>query len=261
VNLPLYWGIWRRNWAKVLAVTCGLAVWGFLAPVIYKSILGALKGLPKGLQQFGSGDLRSFPGVVTVMFEHPLVVAIACTIAVAITVPAVAGQLQRGTLELLLARPIGRTTLIGTSALAVLTMLLISLLAMVIGIQVGAAVEGLNDQLSLGSLVIVWMNAVLLYAAFAAFALAASSASNRTGPAVAGALAFVIINYFLEVLGGFWDVAKSWQPYSLFHHFNAGEILTGGASIFDFWLLAVAAAIPLLFALYYFQRRDLPAPG
>ena len=261
MNLRLLRSMWRRNWAKVVAVSCGMALWGFLAAVIDKPILGMLRALPKALQQFGSGNLNSFPGVITVMFEHPLVVAMACTIVVGIAVPAIAGQRQSGTLEMLLARPIGRPTLITTTALAVLTMLLASLLAMVAGILGGSAIEGLNDQLSLGSLVVVWINAVLLYSAFGAFALAASSASNRNGPAVAWTLAYLLVNYFFEILGGFWDVAKPWQPYSLFHHFNAQEILMSDASIFDLCLLSVAAAVPLLFALYYFPRRDLPAPG
>jgi len=139
-------------------------------------------------------------------------------------------------------------------------MLLIVLLAMVVGILAGSLVEGLSDQVPVRELLIVWLWSALLYGAFASFALAASAASNRNGPAVSWTLAFLITNYFFEVLGSFWDPAKAWQPYSLFHHFKAADILADRASAFDAAVLIVAIVVPLAFALYIFPRRDLPAP-
>ena len=59
---------------------------------------------------------------------------------------------------------------------------------------------------------------------------------------------------------GFWDQAKAWQPYSLFHHFQAADILAGSLSGLDLIVLCVAIVIPLAYALYVFPRRDLPAP-
>lgn len=261
MNGNYFWHMWRQNWIKVAAVTGGCLLWGFLAPVIDKSLLSSLRQpLPPNMARFGSGTLNTFPGVITVMFEHPFLIALVSSIALAITIPALAGQRQRGTLEMLLARPIKRLTLVVTVALAVASMLLLVLLGMVVGILIGSSVEGLSDQVPIRELLVVWLWSALLYGAFAAFALAASATSNRNGPAVSWTLGFLIANYFFEVLGGFWDVAKAWQPYSLFHHFQAADILAGRPSAFDLLVLAVALVIPLAYALYIFPRRDLPAP-
>ncbi|MGI8846986.1 MAG: hypothetical protein ACR2GX_01780 [Candidatus Dormibacteria bacterium] len=260
MNLAFFRLLWRRNLAKVLAVFAGATLWGFLAAVIYQAIAAAIQGLPKIFNRFGSGDLTTFPGVITVMFEHPLLVALACTIVVGVTVPAIAGQRQRGTLEMVLARPIGRARLINTVALTVITMLLLTLLGTALGILLGSAFEGLTAEVPLRALLLVWLNSTLLYCAFAAVALASSASANRNGPAVAVTLAFLIVNYFIEVLGGYWEPAQPWQPYGLFHHFNAAAILGGGASFFDFALLAAVAAAAYAFAVWRFTSRDIPAP-
>jgi ABC-2 type transport system permease protein len=261
MNINYFLHMWRRNWIKVAAVTGGCLLWGFLAPVIDKSVISTLqKALPPGVGNFGSGTLNTFPGVITLVFEHPLLIALVSTIAVAITIPALAGQRQRGTLEMLLARPIKRSTLVVTVAVAVASMLLLVLLAMVVGILIGSSLEGLSDQVPVRELLVVWLWSALLYGAFASFALAASATSNRNGPAVSWTLGFLIANYFFEILGGFWDQAKAWQPYSLFHHFQAADILAGRLSTFDLLVLGVSIVIPLAYALYVFPRRDLPAP-
>jgi hypothetical protein len=74
-------------------------------------------------------------------------------------------------------------------------------------------------------------------------------------------MAYVLVSYFLEILGSLWrDVAWS-QEYSLFHRFNPGEILTGKADPLDFAVLTIAIVIPVAYALVVFPRRDLAAPS
>ena len=51
------------------------------------------------------------------------------------------------------------------------------------------------------------------------------------------------------------------QEYSLFHHFNPGEILTGGMQGIDLVIVFVAALVPVIFAIVIFPRRDLAAPA
>ena len=84
---------------------------------------------------------------------------------------------------------------------------------------------------------------------------------DRHAPALGVTMAYLLVNYFLEILGSLWrDVAWT-QQYSLFHHFQPGKILTGTVDLFDFGLLAVAIAVPVVYALIVFPRRDLAAPS
>ena len=176
---------------------------------------------------FGSGNLFTLPGALTLGLQHPLAIAFVGIFAVGSSVSAVAGEREGGTLEVLLARPISRRRLYITVAVACLTLITIVMLALLVGQLIGVAIQGVGDELQLGQMPLVFLNGVMLWAAFAAFGLAASVSFDRHGPALGLTMAYLLINYFLEILGSLWRDVDWSQQYSLFHHFNPGKILTG----------------------------------
>jgi ABC-type transport system involved in multi-copper enzyme maturation permease subunit len=256
----------RWNRVRLAALVLAGFGWGILIPIVYVSFSDALRELansgaiPKQLLNFGSGSLFSLPGAITLGFQHPLALAFMGIFAVGTTTAAIAGERERGTLEVLLARPLSRRGLYLTVALAVVVLLAIELLAMLGGQVTGILIQGITDQIDLGALWLVFVNGMLLWGAFAAFGLAASVSFDRHAPALGLALAYLLVNYFLEILGSLWtDVAWS-QEYSLFHHFQPTQALTGKADPLDFVILAAAIVVPVIYALIVFPRRDLAAP-
>ena len=103
-----------RTGLRTLLIAIGLAVWGFLMPVIYSQFGAQFKQLfdsgafPKQLADFGGGDMFSLSGAIALGFVHPISVALVSVFAVGFSSAAIAGERQRGTLEVLLARPISR---------------------------------------------------------------------------------------------------------------------------------------------------------
>jgi ABC-2 type transport system permease protein len=258
---------WR--WQRVRLLVIGVAAlgWGTLFPIFYSAFSDALRSLansgtiPEQIFNFGSGSLFTLPGALTLGLEHPLTLAMLGIFAVGATTGAIAGERQRGTLEVLLARPISRRTIYVTVAIALLVVIAVVLAAILAGMAVGAATQGLLDQIDFGQLPLVFANGLLLWAAFAAFGLAASVSFDRVGPALGLTMAYVLVNYFLEILGSLLtDLAWS-QKYSLFHHFQPGRILTGKTDWFDFVILGIALIVPVVYALVVFPRRDLAAPS
>ena len=73
---------------------------------------------------------------------HPLVQAIFCIWAVGRSAGAIAGEIDRGTMELLLAQPIARKKVILAHLLIDLTTIPLLCLAFLIGIEVGTAIVG-----------------------------------------------------------------------------------------------------------------------
>lgn len=257
------------RWSQVRLIAVGLAAfgWGVLIPIVYVGFSDALRQLadsgaiPRELLSFGSGDFFSVPGAMTLGLQHPLAIAFVGIFAVGASATAVAGERERGTLEVLLARPISRRELYATLMSALVLLVSVVVAALLLGQVVGLGLQGLTDEVDLGLMPLVFLNGVLLWTAFAAFGMAASVSFDRLSPALGLTLAYVLINYFLEILGSLWrDVAWS-QQYSLFHHFNPGRILNGRADPFDFVLLIVAIVIPVAYALVVFPRRDLAAPS
>jgi ABC-2 type transport system permease protein len=257
----------RWNRVRLVAVMVAAFGWGLLIPIVYAEFSQMFRdmvnsgAIPEGLMNIGSGSLFTLPGAITLGLQHPLVIAFLGIFAIGSTSGAVAGEREKGTLEVLLARPISRTTLYVTLAIAIFILLVLVLVALLGGQVLGVAIQGLTDELDLAAMPLVLANGLLLWGAFAAFGLAASVSFDRQAPALGLSLAYLLVNYFLEILGSLWtDVAWS-QEYSLFHHLQPGEILQGNADPIDFVILGVAVAVPIVYALIVFPRRDLAAPA
>ena len=256
---------WQRVRLAVVLVA-GIA-WGVLMPVIYDAFDDFIRdmansgALPEQMLNMGSGSLFNLPGTITLGLQHPLAIAMIGIFAVGAGSTAIAGERARGTLEVLLARPISRTSLYLTILVALLVASLVVLCAILAGMVAGTAVVNLLDELDLSQMPIVVLNGFGLWAAFTTFALAASVTFDRPGPAIGLSLAYLLIHYFLEILGSLWTDAAWTQEYSLLHHFNPGEILTGNLDPIDLVIVFGAAAVPFVYALLVFPKRDLAAPA
>jgi ABC-2 type transport system permease protein len=267
VNLRLFRQTLRWNRVMLLVVGVAAVGWGILMPTIYVAFSDVLRQLansgafPKQLLNFGSGSLFTLPGTLTLGLQHPLAIAFVGIFAVGSTVAAVAGERERGTLEVLLARPISRRTLYWTIAAATVVLLGIIMAALLGGQMIGIAIQGLGDEINLGYMPLVFLNGLMLWGAFAAFGLAASVSFDRAAPALGLTLAYLLVNYFLEILGSLWTDVDWSQKYSLFHHFQPGNILVGKADLLDLVILGVAIAAPVVYAVIVFPRRDLAAPS
>lgn len=256
---------WQRT--RWIVVVLALFGWGILIPVFYTAFSDVMRDLansgafPEELLNFGSGSLFSLPGAVTLGTQHPIAIALVSVFAVGATSTAIAGERQRGTLEVLLARPLSRTAAYVSIALGLLLVVAVAVAALIGGFVAGAALQGVLDDLPVEHLPAVFLNGFLLWGAFATFGLAASVSFDRAGPAIGLTLAYLLVNYFFEILGSLWREAEWTQEYSLFHHFNPTEILGGAAEPIDLLVCAVAFVIPIVYALIVFPRRDLAAPA
>ena len=257
------------RWNRVRLLAVGLAAfgWGALIPTVYVGFSDAFRQLvnsgtiPKELLSFGSGNFFTVPGALTLGLEHPLAIAFVGIFAVGASASAVAGEREKGTLEVLLARPISRRELYVTLMMAAVLLVGLVMLVMLLGQVFGLVIQGLTGEVSLGWMPLVFLNGLMLWSAFATFGMAASVSFDRLSPALGLTMAYLLLNYFLEILGSLWrDVAWS-QQYSLFHHFNPGKVLTGNADPVDFVVLGVAIVVPVVYALIVFPRRDLAAPA
>jgi len=256
---------WQR--VRLLVVVVAGIGWGMLMPFIYSQFSDAIRdmansgAIPEEFLNIGSGSLFSLPGTVTLGLQHPIAIAMIGIFAVSASSTAVAGERARGTLEVLLARPLSRLSLYWSILLALLVAALVVLVAILVGMVSGAGLVGLSGELDLNRMPLVLVNGFGLWAAFTTFGLAASVTFDRPGPAIGITLAFLVTNYFLEILGSLWtDVAWS-QEYSLLHHFNPGEILQGDLDPMDLVIVYVAALVPIVYAILVFPRRDLAAPA
>ncbi len=227
---------------------------------------------------------------------HPVVITLACLWAVGRTSGAVAGELDRGTMELLLSQPVPRSRLVLAHLLVDLVVIPAICLSVMAGTRLGLWAVGpfavdysvldklhlpiprgadvLDVDASRQPLAILNLGALM----FAASGLSAAvSAVNRSRWRATGYAALIVVTMFVaNVVGQLWDSAAVVRPLSLFFYYqpqevwlydnwtvDLGEAWAGGQPLLKLpaagVLLAVGAAGYLL-ALRAFTRRDLPAP-
>jgi ABC-2 type transport system permease protein len=248
-------------------VSIALVAWGFTLPLIYAKFGSQFRAVfesgifPPQFAKLGGGDIFSLPGAIALSFIHPLSIILTAIFSVGFSAAAVAGERQRGTLEVALARPIARRTFYVTLLAATFGFIGVTVAALLLGDVAGSLYSGVIKEFPMRHVPLLWLNAVLLFGSFAAIGLAASVSFDRFTPALGVTLGFVVVMYFLEVLGSLWPAAERLQPYSLFDYLKPKPILLGAAAPFDNAVLAIVIAAAVLWALVVFPRRDLAAPS
>jgi ABC-type transport system involved in multi-copper enzyme maturation permease subunit len=261
----------RRSFAahRVLIIACiaAMLVWGAVLPLVYSSIgkeYGAfIKNNPflEQFSQFGGGDLFSLPGAMALGFIHPFAIVVCSVLAIGIPIGGIVSERQRGTLEVLLARPISRHTLMMVVAVVALTALAATIAAQLLSSIVGSNVVGVAAELPVDRLPIVWAMGLLLFGTIMSIALAASVSFDRTAPAQGITLAIVLGSYLLEVIASLWTDASWLGDLSLFHYVRTREILLGEFRPTDVLVIGGVGLIALLWAWIVFPRRDIGAPS
>jgi ABC-2 type transport system permease protein len=271
MNRALLLRTWRAQRAKVVVVAVALTAWGFLMAVVYAAYGTQFKHIVESgliprqmtdlLSDIGGGNIFSLGGAIALGFIHPIAVALICVFAVGFAASSVAGERQRGTLEVVLARPISRRGLLVTLYAATVGFIAVALAAFALGTALGATAWGVAGELDLVALGALWLNGVLLFAAFAAVCLAASASFDRLTPALGLGLGYLLASYFVDVLGSLWPDARGLQPLSLFHYLRAPAVLAGKLDPVDLVVLVAVSGVVLAYALVRFPRRDIAAPA
>lgn len=267
MNLALLRHTFRAQRVRLAIVCVALSVWGFVLPVVYAEFGAQFRAVlasglfPEELMRLGGGDIFSLPGALALSLSHPITLALTSIFAIGFPASAVAGERQRGTLEVLLARPISRRRLYATLAASAVAFIGLALASLQLGSVLGAAYSDVLSEIALMRLPLVWLNASLLFVALATITLAASVSFDRLPPAIGIGIGVTVVMYFFEVLGALWPSAAWLQPYSLFHYLQARSILEGATPWRDLAILAGATALAACWALVVFPKRDLAAPS
>lgn len=266
MSMTVFRHVLRQHRLRLLVVVAALTGWGMLMPIIYATFGVQMQDIVRefpALQQFmrfGGGDMFTLSGSIALGYIHPIAIALLAVFAISFPLSGVAGERQRGTLEIVLCRPVSRRSYYLTLLLAAVLFIGLAVAATLIGMVISAGAWNVLDQLKLTNMPMLWLNGVLLYFAIAAIAFAASVSFDRIGPAAGIVLAIVLSAYFLQIIGSLWPDAEWLQPYSLFHYLQPALVLRDGLQIFDTALLLVVGSAAVVYALIVFPRRDLAAP-
>jgi len=268
VNLPLLRYTLASNALRLVVIAAGLVLMGVIMPVMYSAFgkemgefIDSVPFFSQMASSFGGGDLMSLNGSMAMGFQHPFTLLLVGIMAIAFPALAIAGERDKGTLEVTLSRPISRRGLLATLYLAGLTFVALLIGALVLTTGVTAIAVGFGPEIEYGHLAQLWLAGSLLFVCFMALAFAVSVGSDRAGPAIGLPTVFVLVNYLAFAIGGIWPDVGVLEDWSMFNLLKAQQVLAEGMALSDLAVMLGFIALFAAIAFYRFPRRDLPAPA
>jgi len=255
----------RLHRVPLVPLALGLAAFEWMMtfvagePSVSRFLTGALRAAPPQFLALLNQDLMvgvSERGIVGVGYAHPFALMMMAVWAVRVPSAALAGEIGRGTMNLVAARPVTRSAQVAAAAVALLAGLTILAAAAWLGTLVGLTMRPLPDvspwpYLSVAAA--LW----LVFACFGLVAILVSALSRESGAAIAWTSGLMAGSYVLDYVGRVWTRVAALRPLSLFRYYEPPLIVNAGLAWHDVRVLAAVGAASLLLALAAFGRRDL----
>lgn len=257
--------IWERRRSLVWWILGMVALAG-LTIAFYPSIrndAASLQSLldslpPELLAVFGTDDPASLVTAVGLvnsrLFAGPGPVILS-VLGIGLGTAAVAGEEDRGTLDLLLAQPVSRTQIVVekfAAAVVLIGLVVIALFATLVAlnpvVDLGFGLAGM-----FGANISLWLFALL----FCALALAVGSVSGNRGLTIGVSAGVIAAMFFLNGLAPLVDSVAWMQKLTPFYWLQDPNPLANGLALWSTLTFAVAIALLLGLAIWGLNRRDV----
>lgn len=250
---------------RMLVIAGTVMLFMLMMIVVYDEVGGNVVQT-KDLGAMGKGfDIRAFidpdsilANFIGIAMTHPLFLAIVGSIAIGFGARSCAGELEEGTLELTLARPVARRThmlaYIAFINVAVLMLMMVTA-ASVLGFAEAFDVSG---RIGVMAMLSASAHGWLLYSSFGALAMLISTLAGSRSAAMFSAIALLAGTYFIELFARMWSPIEKLGYVSPFHYYTPTDTLRGyGSEWADIAVLATIIVVANIAAVVHFDRRDL----
>ncbi len=206
-----------------------------------------------------AGDLN--PTIMSTFgLGHPLLWALSWTLLLTIVTGVVAGEIDRGTADLLLTLPVSRTAVYTSTSVAwVLAAVLVSF-APLLGLRLGELASPLSEPLRFGQLWPLSVNLLALNLCVAGVTMLVSSVVSRRALAIGIVLAALLASDLVNLLSQFWEAVRPFAFLGFLHYYRPLPVVRSGTLPWgDIVVLLAVGAVAWSAGLWYFRRRDIPA--
>jgi ABC-2 type transport system permease protein len=202
---------------------------------------------------------------VALAFIDPVVVLAATVWGITRGSDAVSGQLERGTMEMVLAAPVGRVAVFLTQALATTLAALLLVGVLLLGVTTAVAFGPWAGEVQPARFVPAAANVFGLMVCMGGITACVSAADSHRWRTIGILCGFYVFSILAKLVGRMSE-SLSWVGYlSVFNAYEPQRLVFGGLESwqllarYDGVLLGIGLAAYVLGAVI-FARRDLPAP-
>jgi ABC-2 type transport system permease protein len=167
----------------------------------------------------------------------------------------VAGEEERGTLDLVLAHPVRRRDYVVQRFLALTALIAALTAALVVTVVLGSWAVDL--EVGFDRVLAACVGTALLAVLYCALALAVGSLAPGRTQAIAVAAALAVAAWIFDGLAQAVDVLDSWRPVEPYYHALGRHPLSNGISVGSWALLVLETAVLVLVAAAGLERRDI----
>jgi ABC-2 type transport system permease protein len=204
----------------------------------------------------GALDFLSPVGWISTAMTHPITITLQ-TLAVLTIAVGIPTEIERGTMDLILSRPVSRARYLFSKMAAAASAVALVQLAGLLAMLAGRALLDDVDQVSAGAMARLFAGSFCMFLAFSMLAFLISSRSSLRGRALGLSIGLVVGSFFLNFLGLLFDGAAWLRYLSPFHYFTPAEQLTGQAPAYHPLVLLAVAVVAGAAAYRLFATRDL----
>lgn len=261
----------RRTRTAIVALWLGIAIFEFIQPVALKSfgdldritpLLGIVPPAFWSLLNITPDFLSAtgLSGFLSLGFTHPIYILLAATSIIWYACRALAGEMQRGSIQFSLSRPIPRSGLYLSRVAGVLVVTTLIAVAGIAGMIAGVGFSHVSGHVEPKHWLVTFAACWLLIWAIGGISLLGSAASDSMGRAVSWAIAVIVLSYVIDYFAALWNFIRPLRPFSIFHYFSPSRALAhGGLPITNALVLGLAGLACAIAGGLIFVRRDLPA--
>ncbi len=267
------WALFRKNlldtrW-MLLAISLALFGLSWLFVNITHRIEARMKEVTGGgpplrmLRGLGGSSMDFTTAAIEMAFwNHPFVLLMFAVWSIARGSTSVAGEIERGTMDMILSRPITRFTYLSAQVASALVALFFLVGSMIVGNQVGAHYNSLNDPPTLLVLAKPALNLVAFGAIIYGYTFFLSTLDLvRWRPNLIASVV-TLAGFIAQILANIPSLEdyKWLEHYSIFKAYNPVEVVTKGETFaFNTGILSLIGLVGLVLGYICFLRRDLPA--
>jgi len=239
-----------------------LIIW-LMSSINYVPIMEAiLNQLPPQMKIIFNQEFMnrlSIDGAAAFGFNHPIVLTVLGIVAIILPTRHIAGEIETGTLELLLSYPVSRKKLIISLTASCATILMAIIVTEWIGSFSALIIFNHFSMAMFGQLIKIGLNLWILLCLISSYSLLISVYGREGGKYGLRSAGITLIFYFLNFIATLWESLGFTQVVNPFHYYQPQKLMFGEQSF------AVSTAVLLTATIFFFitahlhfSKRDIP---
>jgi ABC-type transport system involved in multi-copper enzyme maturation permease subunit len=260
-----------RFWLmRILPAWCGIALLIFLMQIAVsgivhdnekvKTLLSFLDMMPSIVKASLGGEMLRIgntAGLIAIGYNHPFVLFLFMLFAVGTPTGLLAGEVQRGTMELILSRPTTKVQVYACAGILTLVGMFALVLVMFLGTIASIHIFPFKDPVPLEVFFRIAINGGLLASTFGAVALLCAATFGRLYTAIGVSVAFLVANYFVAIISNWWPRMAFLKRVTLFYLIDSSNLWQGWP-LRNMALLVAILLVTAGLGAAIWHRRDLP---